>query len=201
VGLPHPKELPALSPGFYSAFGDRPFPASKTTPVVRLYWNLTRDGAALFVQIVSERLNHAHLPFRFKTLSDPDRYERCDAAVIYIPADGYQGAAPIIEQIYAHLAPVLRSATPVFAKPLAPGLGLAEDPPGGHSFGMHRCGLVADGLIAAHSEAASSLEERVELVIRRFAEAGISIGAPFLNPGSTDSYDVLGGEVRGLEGT
>jgi hypothetical protein len=200
VGLLHPKELPALSPGFFSVFGDLPFPASNSVRVVRLYWNLTREGAPPFVQMVSERLNRARLPFRFKLLSDPDRYERCDAAVIYLPADGYRDAAPIIEQIYGHIAPLLDSATPAFTKRLALGLGLAEDPRGGQSFGMHRCGLVADGLILAHSESAPSLEDRVELAIGRFAEAGIDIDSPFLNPGSTDSYDSLGGKVRGLEG-
>jgi hypothetical protein len=188
VSLPHPKELPAYSPGFYSAFADRPFRTSSTVPIIRLYWNLTREGAAPFVQTVSERLNHARLPFRFKVLSDPDSYDRCDAAVIYIPMDSYPRAAPIVEQIHAHIAPVLHSATPVFTKPLAPGVGLAEDPPGGHSFGMHRCGLVADGLIVAYSDAAASLGERVEQVIIRFAEAGVKIDSPFLNPGSTDSY-------------
>ncbi len=200
VGLSHPKELPAYSPGFYSAFGDRPFPAASPTPVVRLYWNLTREGAVPFVEIVSERLNDARLSFRFKVLSDPDAYVRCDAAVIYLPADGYRDAAPIIEQIYAHIAQNLRPETPVFTKPLAPGLGLAEDPPGGHSFGMHRCGLVADGLINAYSEAATSLGERTERVITRFEEAGIDIDSPFLNPGAKDSYDGLGGEARLLDG-
>ena len=188
VSLPHPKELSAYSPGFYSAFADRPFRTSSTVPAIRLYWNLTRDGAAPFVQAVSERLNHARLPFRFKVLSDPDSYNRCDAAVIYIPMDNYAQAAPIIEQIHAHIAPFLHSATPVFTKPLTPGLGLAEDPPGGHSFGMHRCGLVADGLIVAYSDAAASPEEQVEQVITQFAEAGIKIDSPFLNPDSTDSY-------------
>ncbi len=200
VGLPHPKELPAYSPGFYSAFGDLPFPGSSTVQVVRLYWNLTREGAVPFVQIVSERLNDARLSFRFKVLSDPDGYVRCDAAVIYLAADAYRDAAPIIEQIYAHVVPDLRPATPVFTKPLAPGLGLAEDPPGGHSFGMHRCGLVADGLIVAFSEAAPSLEKRVERVVDRFTKADIDIDLPFLNPGATDSYDGLGGEARSLEG-
>jgi hypothetical protein len=53
---------------------------------------------------------------------------------------------------------------------------------------MHRCGLVADGLIAAHFEAASSVGERVDRVVSRFAEAGISIDTPYLNSGSTDAY-------------
>lgn len=128
VNLPHPKELTAYSPGFYSAFADRPFRTSSTTPVIRLYWNLTREGAAPFVQAVSERLNHKRLPFRFKVLSDPDSYDRCDAAVIYIPMDDYTQAAPIIKQIHAHIAPFLNSATPAFTKPLASGVGLAEDP-------------------------------------------------------------------------
>jgi len=188
VSLPHPKELPAYSPGFYSAFADRPFRTSSTVPVIRFYWNLAREGAAPFVEAVSERLNHARLPFRFKVLSDPDSYDRCDAAVIYIPMDIYPQAAPVIEQIHANIAPFLHSATPVFTKPLASGVGLAEDPPGGHSFGMHRCGLMADGLIVAYYEAASSPDERVEQVLIRFAEAGIKIDSPFLNPGSTDSY-------------
>ncbi|MEN8113331.1 MAG: T3SS effector HopA1 family protein [Actinomycetota bacterium] len=189
VGLPHPSALPAYSPGFYAVFGDRPFPASSAVPIVRLYWHLTSEGAVPFVQVASELLNRARISFRFKVLSDPERYERCDAAVIYVPADNYQDAAPIIEQIYAHVAPGLRAATPAFTKPLAPGLGLAEDPPGGQSFGMHRCGLVADGLIAAHSEGAAALGERVGHVVDRFAEAGIDIDAPYLNPGSTDVYD------------
>lgn len=200
VGLPHSRELPAYSPGFYSAFSDRSFPASNTTRVVRLYWNLRQEGAVPFVEAVSERLNHARLPFRFKVLSDPDNYERCDAAVIYLPVETYQEATPIIERIHTHVASLLRTITPAFTKPLAPGLGLAENPPGGHSFGMHRCGLVADGLITAFSEAASSLPERAELAIKRFAEAGVDIESPFLNPGSADSYDTFGSETQELDG-
>lgn len=196
VGLPHPKELPAYSPGFYSAFGDRPFSFSNSLQAVRLYWNLTQEGAVPFVQMVSNLLNRARFPFRFKVLSDPDGYERCDAAVIYMPRDRYMDAIATIEQIYERIAPALRPATPVFTKPLAPGLGLAENPPGGHSFGMHRCGLVADGLITAHSLDRSRLRERVEVVINQLAEAGISIDMPFLNPGCTDSYGEFGGRDR-----
>jgi lantibiotic modifying enzyme len=77
---------------------------------------------------------------------------------------------------------------PAFTRLLAPGLGLAEDPGDGDSFGMHRCRLLADALVTAHEQGAHSVEARVDAVLDRFAREGINPDRPYLNPGSDDRY-------------
>jgi hypothetical protein len=83
----------------------------------------------------------------------------------------------------------LKASTPAFTKPLAPGLGLSEDPAGGlDSFGMTRCGLLADAALRAAELGAVTIPERLDVVAARFAEDGIDLDAPYLNSGSTDRY-------------
>src|SRR5262249_33566341 len=82
----------------------------------------------------------------------------------------------------------LKQGTPTFTKPLAEGVGLAEDPGQGDSFGLHRCQLLADGMIRAYEQGKKSVYERLKVVEDRFAEDGISLEKPFLNPGSSDDY-------------
>lgn len=133
-------------------------------------------------------LNRAGLPFRFKVVNDPQGYTRCDAGVLYIARSDYPAVASALERIYSDLVEMLRPGVPALTKPLAPGLGLAEDPGTEDSFGMHRCGLLADALIRAHEQRKRSVESRLSVVAERFAEAGISLDEPFLNAGSRDEY-------------
>src|SRR5438067_1073760 len=44
------------------------------------------------------------------------------------------------------------------------------------------------GIIRAYEQRKKSLEERVQVVEERFAEDGVDLDRPFLNPGSIDSY-------------
>jgi hypothetical protein len=83
----------------------------------------------------------------------------------------------------------LEPGIPAFTKSLAPGLGLAEDPGEGQSFGEHRCHLLAEALIATHESGLRSLPERTRVVADRFERAGLDLAAVFLNPGSRDQYD------------
>jgi len=187
-----PKELPSVSPGFFMVLGDEPL--AEDAPLVRLYWHLTADGATVLVREVTEALNATGIPFRLKALNDPSRYTRCDAGVVYLRRDDYPRAAERLENVYPMVAPYLRPRTPAFTKPLAPGLGLAEDPEGATSFGLHRCDLLADGLLEAHAARKQGVRERLEMVEARFARAEITLERPYLNPGSHDVYRF---EVRG----
>ncbi len=49
VELKLPKELPAISPGFYTVLSDEPYDATGRL-VVRVYWNLYPWGAATLVR-------------------------------------------------------------------------------------------------------------------------------------------------------
>jgi hypothetical protein len=186
VGLRLPPELPDRAPGFFTVLGNED--AAGDGGVVRLYWNLSAEGAADFVRAVSTVLNEARVPFHAKIVDHPARFTRCDAAVLYLPRSSYPAAAEWLPRIHRELAPFLKPPTPVFSKQLAPGLGLAEDPLGGESFGWHRCRLLADGLVRAYEQGPKSEAQRIETVAERFSEEGIRPETPYLNPGSNDIY-------------
>jgi hypothetical protein len=196
-----PKELRKLSPGFYVALGDDGLPPPGTEAVVRLYWNLVADATPHLIRSATTRLNAAGIPFRLKVLADPELYTRCDAAVLYVPKRLYPAVAEMITTLHRELRPALLPGTPAFTKQLAPGLGLAEDPGDGDSFGMHRCRLLAEGIIRAREPGQRSKDERLAAVIACFSAAGIDCDRPYLSPGSADTYPLLPGAALSGAGT
>jgi hypothetical protein len=188
LSLRFAKERVGLSPGFYMACGEAQNEET-SDDIVRLYWDLTPDGAVLFMKEATRRLNRHLLPFKLKVLNDRNAYSRCDAVVVYIHKSNYSDVARILGVIHQDVAIHLKQRTPVFTKVLAPGVGLAEDPIQELSFGEHRCGLLADGIIRAFEQGKKSLQERFQVIVERFAEDGIDLEKPFLNPGSRDNYN------------
>jgi hypothetical protein len=185
------KEFLGMSPGFYVALGDQELTPKPMQHLVRIYWHLMPDGAVPLMASLTRSLNHAGLPFHFKVLNDPTQFKRCDAAVLYFHQADYQAIADILQQIYPDISPWLRASMPVFSKPLAAGVGLAEDPGDGESFGLHRCGLVAEGLIQAYEQRLKSVEAKLEVVAAQFSAAGLSLATPFLNHQASDRYHTL----------
>ena len=90
--------------------------------------------------------------------------------------------------VYPRLRNALMPGTPAFTKRLAPGLGLAEDFGDGGSFGLHRCGLLAEGVVAAREGGRGADDERLAVVVEHLRAAGVDPDAPYLRPGSTDDY-------------
>jgi hypothetical protein len=188
LSLRFPKESLNVSPGFYMAMSDIDFAAS-SSPLVRLYWNLTAEGAVLFLRSATLLMNQAGLRFKLKVLNDPAQFIRCDSSVLYIHKEDYRLASRILKKIHVLIRMNLLPGTPAFTKFLAYGVGLAEDPGDGNSFGMQRCKVLADGLVCAFEQGRSSKDERLEVVVSRFVDEGISVEKPFLNPESNDEYD------------
>jgi len=183
-----PNELRKLSPGFYIALGDAGFETEQPTPIVRFYWHLAGDSAPRLIHALTSRLNDAHLPFRAKVVNDPARYTRCDAGVLYVHGRDYAAVVRTVRAVHGDLAGGLRRAIPAFAKPLAPGLAVAEDPGNGDSFGMHRVRLLAEGIVAAQEQGLLATPDVIEAVAARFAQDGLDLDAPYLNSGSPDRY-------------
>ncbi len=188
VRLPLPKHLPGISPGYYTALSDQPLELTPDDYLVRLYWNLDPPGAVRLIAVATGLLNQSGLPFRLKVVGDPAGFLRCDTGVLYLCHTDYAAAAALLPVIYQELTNHLRSHTPALTLPLAVGLGLAEDPGGGDSFGMHRCLLLAQGLLAAAERGHQQPAARLQQVVETFAQANISIHAPFLRPGSSATY-------------
>ncbi len=188
-----PKELRSISPGYYMALGDRSDDAYEVDNLLRIYWNLRAVGAPIFIRTATLLLNGEGKFFKLKVLSDPASYARCDAAVIYIHRGAFQGVSQILSRIHARVASHLMENVPAFTKRVAPGVGVAEDPGPGESFGQHRCRLLADGMIRAYEEGARDIDERLAIVTDTFTSMGISVHHPYLNRDSTDIYSLPGG--------
>jgi hypothetical protein len=186
-----PKEHREAAPGFYLALGDEYLDTNDGQPVVRFYWNLRSTGARRLVGVLTTRLNAEAVPFHLKLLNGAGQYRRCDAGVLYIPKQALGTVSRILPEIYRAVAPQLKPLTPALTKRLAPGLGVAEGPSSGGSFGLHRCGMLAEGVLRAHQQGYRRTAERLEVVATCFAEQGIDLDVPFLSPGSADEYAVL----------
>jgi hypothetical protein len=137
-----PSELPALSPGFFTAVGDLNLDPDDDELVGRLYFNVSRRGAPALVSEVTSALNRAPVPFRLKVVDNPDGFDRCDAALRYTLAADVRRRRRLLRQMVDRCTVQLRMRTAVFTKPLAPGVGFAEERGDtGESFGIRRCGI------------------------------------------------------------
>ena len=199
VSVRLPADLPAYSPGFYIARGDRSFSAETPQMFDRFYLDLRPEGAVPFVRAATRRLNAEGLAFSAKVADDPAGFDRRDSAVLVFERRDRRRALAGAEEIRTAVAAFLDEGVPAMTLRMAPGLGFAEDPGGGEGFGWHRCLLVADAVVTAAERELREPEERLELVREQFAQAGISLDAPHLGPpadGVADASEPLDAVVR-----
>ena len=179
-----------MQSGFYFAFGETVADEPDEASLVRFYWNVRANGACDLVARLTCALNRFQVPFRLKILNDPKLYGRADAAVLFASKRHYQITAGIALETQRDLLPHLGLETALLTKPLAHGLGFAEDPGNGESFGMNRCRMLANAIWRAGESGRASLEERVEAIADEFAAQGVDLERPYLNPGSVDQFEI-----------
>lgn len=183
-----------MQPGFFFVLGESLDNRQEGIELVRFYWSIEAAAAPILIQLLTERFNQFVVPFRFKCLTQRENYKRLDPAVLYVGRRFYRITAELASEVYARVGSQMRPASPLFTKNLLPGLALAEDPETRESFGMHRCGIVAEGLWEAHVRGVPA-EQRLAVLEECFERHGLSLSRPYLNPGSIDDYDfaVAGG--------
>jgi hypothetical protein len=174
-------DLPALSPGFYTARGDRGFSAEGLRILDRVYFDLRREGAVPFVREVTRRLNRAELAFIAKVVDEPGGFDRRDAAVLLVDRRDRERSLAAAGELAGVLASHLDGGAPAMTLPLGEGVAFAEDPGGQESFGLHRCLLIADAAVAAAEQGLTKPDDRLEVVRERFAAAGTTVDAPYLD--------------------
>lgn len=186
------KELRYLVPGFYYAIGDEPAADDRDrgAALTRIYWNLTTAEAALaYITSITGRLNKCRIAFRTKVLSDASAYGRADSGVLYLDTRDLVRAWPIVADTWRTLRNDLGVANPMFTLRLADGIGIADDPGDGRSFGQSRCAIVAEGLWAAFAAGENEVADRIEHLRTAFRHHGLDPDRPHLNAASTD-YDM-----------
>jgi hypothetical protein len=178
------------SPGFFLAASPRPMVLGSGDKVVRWYFNIRHDGAAALLDAVRRHAVSDDLPFQVKVLSNPVTYIRTDAAVFYTRRSDQCAAAAIAGLIHRSVAPYLSDATPMFARRMAPGVGLAEDPPGEDSFGMWWSRHLARAVL--HSlPVTGAMTARTAAVLDQLAIGGPNLAAPHLTGPAETEYQQL----------
>lgn len=174
--------------GFYYALGETVAGEADDAHLARLYFHARASGVPAIIGIVTDELNAYQVPFRMKCLSSPDAYDRTDAAVLYV-ARRYLGMTlRALAAAHDELAPHLLPGVPLCSKELIPGLGAADEPATGESFGQARSRLLAEGMVDAWQRGSQGREARFLAASERFARAGLSLDKPYLNEGMADVY-------------
>jgi len=162
---------------------------------VRIYFNLSPEGAVAVMGAITRQLNEIAIPFKFKALYNPSDYGRYDSAVLYFDKSDYEAVRQVLQVVYTENQSHFQPEVPLFTKFLAPGLALAEEP--NHrfstqeSFGTHRCQIVANGLLEAWENGDDSPERRLASIKQNFSLLGIDLKHTYLNANSEDIYTPL----------
>lgn len=185
--------------GFYMAVSDAG-PVSRNNPaappkIVRIYFNLSPEGAVAMMSSLTQHLNEISIPFTFKVLYNPSDYGRYDSGVLYFEHSKYAVVWQVLRIVYLEHQSFYRLEVPLFTKMLAPGLGLAEEPDCKfafqESFGTNRCQIVVSGLLEARQKGDESPESRMVAIRQQFSLLGIDWQRAYLNANSEDIYTPL----------
>lgn len=183
------RDAQLLQPGFYFVFGETVGSEFDEAHLARLYFHMRPEGMPWLVEMLSGELNRYAVPFRFKCLSTPAAYARTDAAVLYVARRFLDITLRVLAAHSDGLQARLQPSVPLFTKELLPGLGAADEPGTGESFGQSRCRLVCLGIVDAWLRGLHTREARLQAVSERFSLLGLSLARPYLNEGMEDSYE------------
>ncbi|MFN6526292.1 T3SS effector HopA1 family protein [Nostoc sp. ChiSLP03a] len=194
VAIKMPKNL--VQNGFYVAVGNAGLSRIKDIKIhpvtVRIYINVTPEGAVAVMRSLTQGLNELAIPFSFKVLYNPKEYQRYDSGVLYFDKKNYEVVRQLLKIVYQEHQLHFKSEIPLFTKQLALGLGLAEEPDQKfavqESFGMNRCQIVANGLLEAWYHGNDLPELRMQAIFGQFSRLGIELQRPYINANSKDIY-------------
>ena len=159
---------------------------------VRIYFHFSSAGAIAVMELLTQELNQLFVPFSFKVLYNPSDYKRYDSGVLYFDKRNYAKIRPVVDKVIAATQEHFRAEIPLFTKPIASGVGLAEEPNRKFSikdsFGLNRCQIIANGLLTCWRNQDESPEARLHCILAEFSQAGIDLRRPYLNFNSEDIY-------------
>lgn len=190
VSVFYARESRSLQTGFYYAFGEVAEEETRGFGLVRLYWNITFEGAPRLIGLLTSRLNRFHVPFRLKFATARSQFVRTDVSVVYLTKRFFRIAAELMLDVHPEIEDALDEEVPLFSKRLAKGLGVAEDPGTGESFGQSRCLRLAESIWNCHLRGEETTDARLEEFRRLLKEGGIDPERTHLNAGSLDWYQL-----------
>lgn len=183
-----PRESLTIQPGYYFAFSEMVASDYDSARMGRLYFHVPSYEAAWLIETLATVLNRYHVPFRLKCSTDPAQFDRDDGFVLYVARRFMPVTLRLLKPFVGEFRRRLKESTPLFSKPLLDGLGAADDPGTGESFGQVRSLLVADAILDCWQRERNSATDRYEALKNRFKTAGLSFSLPHLAVGLIDIY-------------
>ena len=174
--------------GRYFAFGQTIGGDYDLARIARFYFNAPSEQAAWLLKTIGGLFNRYFIAYRCKCSVDPKAFDCADSIVFYVARRFLPAALRLLLPLADELEGRLRPGTPLFSKPLLNGLGVADDPGTGESFGQTRSRLVADGIVDAWLGGSSDAVRRREAVAARFQRSRLSMTDSHLRSGLVDLY-------------
>ena len=173
------RENKAAQSVFYYVYGNTYL--APDCDLIRVYWSIKPEGAALLIDNLTRVLNDYKIPFNFICLNHPDLYNRNDSAVLYFDKHHLSIVKRLLKHIIDAVRPYLIDNHPLFTDIIDTGVSMAEDPGNGESFGMNRVTAIANALVGSHEEKIEGENERKEWIKKCLKEKGISYSAMSVN--------------------
>lgn len=172
-----------LDPAFVYLFGQAAADAHSDDRMVRYYLAPQPAQLAEVVQVLGKALDRAGLPYMLKYPNDSTQWLRNDTVVLYVATRHAHQVHSLLGRHSQWLRQRLRGQVPLWTQALLPGLGFAQDPADGRSFGESRCRALAMGLLDA-----ASAPDALEAIRRQFETQGIDWQQPHLEADLTDRF-------------
>ena len=195
VSLPMPSNL--VTTGCYLAVGNaglHNYNLDNPPQIVDIYFNFSPAGAIAVMKSLTQQLNAMLIPFSFRAPYNINDYNRYDSGTLHIERHNYQAIWQVLQNIYAESKSHFQTDVPLFTKPLAPGIGLAEEPNtkfiASENFGANRCRIVANGLQSAWQQGDNSKEGKLACIMKHFCEMKVDLKYAYLNA-NQDIYPSL----------
>jgi HopA1 effector protein family/Lanthionine synthetase C-like protein len=185
VTLRLPCERLALQPGFYLVWGQAGLPEEAS--LVRVYLSVTVAGSTQLLRDVTARLNRKNIRFQLKLVTHPAAFERLDAVVLYLSCNDLLAFLPELARLSVRCYGHLRRNSPTLTRSVLHGVALAQSR-GLDSFGFHRSGLLAEGIIRAFESGATTLETKMSIVEDVLTSHEIEIDAPYRSIGQNQEF-------------
>lgn len=191
VSIRMPRDSFVAQPGFYWMYGDIPTDIWDEYGLIRFYFNCNPESIVHVVDYMSGTLNRYQVPYRMKALTSAQHYTRTDCAVLYCSRRYFSIVSRTVSYLPPSTSQMFDVSVPLFSKRIRDGVGFAEDPGTGESFGMHRCRLVSEGLVDAWRQGQYELSAKLAAIRKRFTSNGLILEKPYLNAGSFDIFPAL----------
>jgi HopA1 effector protein family len=149
-------------------------------PIVSCYFNCPAAAVIELVSGLCGVLNQAELVFELEVELDETNYQRSESVILRLARDSFGQVEPLLREVYRTMGGKLRSATPLFTKAVAPGVGIAEIDSLTLDFGQRLWGAVARGCGEFWRLELIDLSAQLEVVRSELSAVSIDINHPYL---------------------